>query len=272
MPGAPATSTPTVIPRPAPIDRVTPTTDGGAFVVDMILASTPSPLPRSRAGQRRTARSGSLTEATTAAVVALLDLAEATGDDQHLELVHAPARALAAESVDELDDGSGLAWPVRARLPTSAPFWCHSAAGVGGLLLRLAPTVPGAAQIAARAAITTGSAARPTGPTQCHGLAGAVEFLLDAHQATGDPGLLGKAQLLGDPAARLLVRAPRPAGLELRQSGAEDPPPRRAAMSRLPRSAPARGCRLRLLDIVEIADAADDVQGLGMGACVRVGN
>jgi hypothetical protein len=39
--------------------------------------------------------------------------------------------------------------------------------------------------------------ARWAGPTQCHGLAGNIEFLIDTYQATGDPAWLAEARTLG---------------------------------------------------------------------------
>ncbi len=60
--------------------------------------------------------------------------------------------------------------------------------------------IPGAADLAARAARTVARGARSLGPTQCHGLAGNIEFLLDMFQATGDGAYLAEARSL----ARLL--------------------------------------------------------------------
>jgi hypothetical protein len=54
-----------------------------------------------------------------------------------------------------------------------------------------------AAGLVARAARTVAAATRWAGPTQCHGLAGNIEFLLDVFQATGDPQYLADARLLG---------------------------------------------------------------------------
>ncbi len=82
-------------------------------------------------------------------------------------------------------------------------FWCHGAGGIGRFFLHAAQldVVPDALQFAARAARTVSRAARWAGPTQCHGLAGNIEFLLDMAQATGDPRYWADCE----PLARLLV-------------------------------------------------------------------
>lgn len=131
---------------------------------------------------------------------ALLDFTQVTGDGRHLDAITGAARALMAEAAEVLADRSGLGWPVRPGLPPSGPFWCHGSAGVGKLFLRLATCglVDDAASVAARAARATSLGGRAIGPTQCHGLAGGIEFLLDAYQATGDADRLRDAEVLGE--------------------------------------------------------------------------
>jgi lantibiotic modifying enzyme len=81
-------------------------------------------------------------------------------------------------------------------------FWCHGAAGAGRFFAHAAQLgiLPEAEQVAARAARAVAGGARWIGPTQCHGLAGNIEFLLDMAQATGDRSYRAEAQSL----ARLL--------------------------------------------------------------------
>ena len=67
---------------------------------------------------------------------------------------------------------------------------------------KLLGALPEAAGLAARAARTVARGGRWIGPTQCRGLAGSVEFLLDMLQGTGDPAYLGAAWAL----ARLLTK------------------------------------------------------------------
>jgi lantibiotic modifying enzyme len=87
-----------------------------------------------------------------------------------------------------LADESGINWPEMEGQPLSPCYWCHGAAGIGRFWLHAASVdaIPEAAGIAAAAARTVARAARWIGPTQCHGLAGNIEFLLDMFQATGD--------------------------------------------------------------------------------------
>jgi lantibiotic modifying enzyme len=133
---------------------------------------------------------------------ALLDLYAATQDGRFRLAAKAAGRWLAHLAVPTLDDESGLNWPEMEGQPLSHCFWCHGAAGIGRFWLHAASidAIPEAADIAAAAARTVVRAARWIGPTQCHGLAGNIEFLIDMFQATGDRGYWTEAVSL----ARLL--------------------------------------------------------------------
>lgn len=130
---------------------------------------------------------------------ALLDLYEATGDGLYRDMAVRAGRWIASLTFDMLEDGSGANWPVQPEGPRTFAFWCHGAAGIGRFLLHLGETggFPDAARLAAQAARTVAHGTRWAGPTQCHGLAGNLEFLLDMYQATGDGQYLVDAQVLG---------------------------------------------------------------------------
>jgi len=134
---------------------------------------------------------------------ALLDLFEATGDERFLEAARGAGRWLASLALPALEDRSGLEWPVTEGGPFASGFWCHGAAGIGRFFSHAAThdLLPGCADVLARAARTVSRGTRHAGPTQCHGLAGSIEFLLDAFQATGDPVYLAESWSL----ARLLM-------------------------------------------------------------------
>lgn len=134
---------------------------------------------------------------------ALLDLFEVTEDDRFLSAAQNAGRWLARQAVPVLDDDSGLDWPHVEGRPPAGAAWCHGATGIGRFFLHAAElggAIPGAADLAARAARTVARGARSQGPTQCHGLAGNIEFLLDVYRATGDEAYLAEARSL----ARLL--------------------------------------------------------------------
>jgi hypothetical protein len=57
--------------------------------------------------------------------------------------------------------------------------------------------MPEAEDLALRAARAAAHGARWSSPTQCHGLAGNIEFLLDVFQVTGDARHLEEARVLG---------------------------------------------------------------------------
>jgi lantibiotic modifying enzyme len=129
---------------------------------------------------------------------ALLDLFEVTADARLFEAACGTARWLQSLAVPALDDASGLCWPTAEGAEPVAAYWCHGAAGIGRFWIHAAAlgVMPGAADVAARAIATTARGARWAGPTQCHGLAGAIEVLIDAYQANNDPAFLAKARIL----------------------------------------------------------------------------
>jgi len=144
----------------------------------------------------------------------LLDLGDATGEARWHEAAGAVARFLAAQAMPCLSDESGLAWPHSAgeeappdrpapdravhRMP-APPFWCHGAAGVGRFFLHAWKTGvhQGARELALGAARSVAFLGRNAGPTQCHGLAGHIEFLLDVGAATGNQIWVGHANAMG---------------------------------------------------------------------------
>jgi lantibiotic modifying enzyme len=132
---------------------------------------------------------------------ALLDLFEATGDDHFLITAQSAGRWLARQAIPCLEDGNGLDWP-QVEGGKGARFWCHGSAGVGRFFLHAARlnALPGAARLARGAARGIAHGARWAGPSQCHGLSGNLEFLLDQFSASGDPADYAEIA----PTARLL--------------------------------------------------------------------
>jgi serine/threonine protein kinase len=118
---------------------------------------------------------------------ALLDLFEVTGDERSLSVLRGVAQWLRRQAVTAGDDESALNWPKREGEPATAPFWCHGGTGIGQFFLHAAQHdfFPEAGELAARAARSVARSTRWANPTQCHGLAGNIEFLLDMYQATG---------------------------------------------------------------------------------------
>ena len=126
---------------------------------------------------------------------ALLDLFEATGDERFLAAAQGAGRWLARLAVPALEDESGLTWPQHEGGALTGACWYDGATGIGQFFLHAAllGAIPEAADLAARAARTAARGARWAGPTQSHGLAGNIEFLLDMFQATGDHTYLSEA-------------------------------------------------------------------------------
>lgn len=133
---------------------------------------------------------------------ALLDLFEATHDERFLAAATGAGSQLARLAIPVLDDEGGADWPAVEGAPPAGAAWCHGATGVGRFFLHAAglDVLPGALDLAARAARADARGGRHLGPVRCHGLAGNIEFLLDVYRATADPSFLAEAHSL----ARLL--------------------------------------------------------------------
>jgi lantibiotic modifying enzyme len=129
----------------------------------------------------------------------LLDLFEATADESFSDAARRAGYWIMRHAFETLGDSSGLDWPDVPGGASIGPFWCHGAAGVGQFFLHAAQlgVIEGAREFAVRAARSAARGARWSSPTQCHGLAGNIEFLLDMFQATSDAEYLHEAGLLG---------------------------------------------------------------------------
>jgi tRNA A-37 threonylcarbamoyl transferase component Bud32 len=130
---------------------------------------------------------------------ALLDLYEVTGDQRLIGVVRRVTNWLRRLAIPSLNDGSGLNWPIDLNGESFGPFWCHGAAGVGRFFLHAAHLgiSDDCLNLANRAATTVSEGALWAGPTQCHGLAGNIEFLIDMFQATQEKKFLTRACFLG---------------------------------------------------------------------------
>jgi len=130
---------------------------------------------------------------------ALLDLFEATADEQYLRMARRAAFWLNRQAIPLPEDDDAYTWPKSEGDCATAAFWCHGSAGIGRFFLHAAQhdVFPGAGEIAAKAARVVAYGTRWAGPTQCHGLAGNIELLLDMYQATRLPIYLENAFALG---------------------------------------------------------------------------
>ncbi len=128
----------------------------------------------------------------------LLDLWTATGFPPFRSAAFSVADWL-CNTQPVLVDCSGAAWPKELSDPTAAPaFWCHGAAGIGLFLLHCVEQGHKGALPAVRAAAkSVVDTTRWTGNSQCHGLAGSIEFLLDAARIPEGGALHADAASLG---------------------------------------------------------------------------
>lgn len=122
---------------------------------------------------------------------ALLDAFEVTQDGRFLDAAQGAGHWLERLAHPALEDGEGRTWPTEEDGDSTMAFWCHGAAGIVRLLLRL-----GATDVARRGAYVAARGARWAEATQCHGLSGNIECLLDVYQATGDESYLREARSL----------------------------------------------------------------------------
>ena len=124
----------------------------------------------------------------------LLDAAAVTGRADCLETAHLAGRTLCDAAL--WGGGGSARWSAGPadRIPLSG--WCSGAAGVGGFLLRLwcATGEPAFLTAARGAAAAVRYDVWQLPPVHCHGTAGAVEFLSDAAEATGEEQYAGRAR------------------------------------------------------------------------------
>ena len=125
----------------------------------------------------------------------LLDLFETTGDGQLLEAARGVARWLERLAEPALEGDAGLNWPADENGRPTMAFWCHGAAGIARFLVHLGQVDDRseAVELARAAALVVARGTRWSGVTQCHGLAGNLECLLDLYQATGEEIYLREA-------------------------------------------------------------------------------
>lgn len=126
----------------------------------------------------------------------LLDLFEVTGHEELLTAARDAGRWLKSLAKPALKNGSGVNWSHDGHAHATMAFWCHGAAGITRFLLRLGTLSKDAEalELARRGASVVAQGTRWSGVSQCHGLAGNVECLLDMYQATNDESYLIDAE------------------------------------------------------------------------------
>ncbi len=115
----------------------------------------------------------------------LLATGRATGERAYIELAMEAAESLVSGA--RVDNGAAY-WPTGVDGGPLKTHWCSGSSGVGTFLVR-AWQEDGSQrlrQLIAQAAVAVWRSRWHPGPTQCHGLAGDAEFLLDVGDAFGD--------------------------------------------------------------------------------------
>ncbi len=122
---------------------------------------------------------------------ALLDLFEATGEHRYLEKAdevghYLEIQVVVSQESTRVQKVEKLNWPEHSGGNISSAFWCHGSTGIGRFFLHLAQCSGNswALEIASGAAQAAAQDVKWAGPTQCHGLAGSIEFLLDMYLFT----------------------------------------------------------------------------------------
>ena len=125
----------------------------------------------------------------------------ASGDATSLRLCQETADWLIDQAHPALADRSGLYWKTGEMSELSAGTnWCHGAPGMARFLAKAYTATRDAthANSAMKAARATALGAVWVGTTQCHGLAGNIEVLIDVAQQTGDRSLEERVPILAE--------------------------------------------------------------------------
>jgi serine/threonine protein kinase len=126
----------------------------------------------------------------------LLAAGRAIGDQRYLSLAMNAAATLAVTA--ERDDGAAY-WPATPGGPRRT-HWCSGSSGVGTFLLRAWQHGgdPQHKELAIQAAAAVHRARWRADPSQCHGLAGDADFLLDLAQVLGSSCYEARAHQLAE--------------------------------------------------------------------------
>jgi len=121
----------------------------------------------------------------------ILEMAEVTKDRTYLECVIKIADWLRTQATDALNDGSGLNWRTREG-DDYGLYWCHGATGIDQFFLRAYEVLVNNEYYDSflRATRTVYKGGKWLGITQCHGLSGSIEFIVDVFQITKDCRIL----------------------------------------------------------------------------------
>lgn len=118
----------------------------------------------------------------------LLDLYQVAPSLPVREAIHGTAQWLQRHATPTPFDAYGVAWGNGVGEAIAPAFWCHGGVGIGQFLLRagVAGIVPDGIEWAERAAHGMVWGTRWSTPTQCHGLAGNIDFLLNLYLVTNN--------------------------------------------------------------------------------------
>jgi serine/threonine protein kinase len=125
----------------------------------------------------------------------------ASGDATSLRLCQETADWLIDQAEPALADRSGLYWKTGEMSELSAGTnWCHGAPGMARFLAKAYSATHDVthADSAIKAARATAFGEVWVGTTQCHGLAGNIEVLIDVAQQTGDHSIGERVQILAE--------------------------------------------------------------------------
>jgi serine/threonine protein kinase len=130
----------------------------------------------------------------------LAECALATDSDAVRATVRRVADRTLAAGLSCLIDGSGLTWGTRANeAPSNFSGWCHGAPGIARFLAKAYEATGAVEYLDGAIAAARATAARTWhGTTQCHGLAGNADILIDLWQLTGNDTILQNARNLGE--------------------------------------------------------------------------